>query len=299
VSELSSRPVSAQTRLAWSDFARMGTEHHGVATDKRRWLPAFAQNDEQLRAVLMRLGNRYLVSCGGNHKARPVIDDWKTLEYRCTEHALNPASMDEMSKYQASLREVHKQAIIRAGGYLACHAAVAYRYWRLEQGCIAVAEVLGITPTNVRQIAHKLVSNARALGFETHAPHWTKGKKYEGEANYNRLAARYATLARRFGAEEFELNEEFKTSGERHVVAGTYTRDLVLIEIGRWNDHATRSLRAAVDETENPKRKAKLAAQLEAKNREIGTMMGYELCVDCRCRPIHFARSYIRCTKCL
>lgn len=172
------RAVSAETRIAFSDYAFMHTKHFGVCKDKARWIPAFALNDRQLREVLIAQANNYLWGGGGRRVPEIRSRDWKELNRLCTEKAL-ALSTGGLSPEQTALILEHKRTVTASGGYLALIAAVAWRYWRSAESCVAVAESFGISPVKVRQIAHRLVCAARQLGLETFKHHKTFGRRVD------------------------------------------------------------------------------------------------------------------------
>jgi hypothetical protein len=170
-------PVSPSTCLAFSDFVRMQVDHQKTFRN-RVWIPAFANDDEQLRAVLAHAVGRYRYGALGFGKNTPT--DWKELEHiaretfyrRRVSHAgikLPPLKLREWDS--------HVRAVTRAGNYLALLAAIAYRSWRLGQDSVTVGASLDMAPPAVRQHLMRLCQYARALGLETFARRKKTGRK--------------------------------------------------------------------------------------------------------------------------
>jgi hypothetical protein len=136
------RPVSAKSEITYSDYDRMRTVNGSVSRRNKMWIPEFAYNNEQLKAVILECEAR-------NRKG------------------INNGS-----------REIHTHltAVKRAGSFRAFSAAIAYRAWRLGNDGIGIAAEMGITPTGVRRHINRMVRIAEFLGFKTyekHHPTWT------------------------------------------------------------------------------------------------------------------------------
>jgi hypothetical protein len=161
------RTVTAKSQIDWSDSERMGNVASHVPKRPARWIPAFASNMEQLRAVIL------------EHEKRNIFT------YRdCTSH---------------EARE-HQRNVARAGGYRAFLAGIAYRAWLERVDCIGIAELMDIKPITVRQILFKLNQTARALGFET----FPKMKQRSAAHPRLRLERRRCTIRRRlYGKPEY------------------------------------------------------------------------------------------------
>lgn len=137
------RAVSQDTRVDWSDYSRMGTARH-FTPKSSRWIPTFASNGAQLKAVLLERQRRYVA------------------------HRIDPDCCDSHRK--------HQLAVNRCGGnHLAFITAIAWRGWRMRWDCRTIADEMEISPACVRAHLHRLVEIARELGFETFAPHWSYG----------------------------------------------------------------------------------------------------------------------------
>lgn len=178
-----------RARLSFNDHQRMGTVSLVSKEGKKRWIPKFAASDEQLRAVLLRVG-----SSGAGGGALPWITDWRDLDARCTTRILS-RSAKGLPESQKPTVERLQQAVKKAGSYLALYLGVAYHYWREAEDCVTVAEILDMTPVQVRMYAQRMVVIARELGFETYEPHPTAGREKSNHA----VEARRATLERHYG----------------------------------------------------------------------------------------------------
>lgn len=192
--------VSQETNISWDDSRSMGIRGKTSYNQKVRYTPQFAHNDEQLRAVILSMGTTFLNS---RLAAAGPVTDWQEINRKCTAYILNLSS-EAMAESQKPTVEIFQVAVRHCGSYLAIFAAIAFHYWRRGQDSIAVAEMLAITPGNVRQHAFRMVEHARELGFETYAPHHTEGQRHKDRGR-KFLEARRATLRRKlYGSPEFD-----------------------------------------------------------------------------------------------
>lgn len=171
------QPVS--TGISFQDYSRMQTEQRAPSRHGR-YIPTFAANDEQLRQVIAQRIWIYLHN-GGDHGKVPdeLAKDWQRLCRMADEFEEKMASRDisHMPKGQRELRQLHHEAVKRAGGYAALQSAIAYRSWRLRQYSVTVGVALGISPQNVRVSVQRMNDAARFLGFEVFPDHHTRGTK--------------------------------------------------------------------------------------------------------------------------
>lgn len=149
------------TGLSFDDYERAHVETHKGNLPS---VPPFALNPDQLRKVLIMRAFRYVHS--GNTPV-PENVDWKAIDQAATEKALRGYTIRaDASRIQHEMQERHKQAIRRAGSYLALQSSIAYSSWQLGRDSVAVATDLGIDPCNVRATLERIRMIARRLGFE-------------------------------------------------------------------------------------------------------------------------------------
>jgi len=153
-------PASADTNISFADYGRMQTIQR---LGNHPSVPPFALNDKQLQKVLLLRAWRYLHQ--GSMPAtvdRDKINRAATAKAlrgnRCLSNLAAPAIQREMVKK-------HREAVRRAGSWLALYSSIAYRSWRLGMNSVEVAESLGITPYSVRVILWRLRDSAKQLGF--------------------------------------------------------------------------------------------------------------------------------------
>lgn len=191
--KIRSKPVSAETHIAYEDYTRMGTQEVGLGIGKRRWIPAFAFNDEQLRAVLLKICQSRV---GGHYRET----DWQKANAAATDKVLRQSS-ENLPVHQKCTVDSAQRAVRKAGSYLGMYAAIAFHYWRRGADSLAVAELLDLPPLLVRRFAVRMVEKANELGFKTYAPHWSAGKKKP----HKQREARRATIRRRlYGSTKFD-----------------------------------------------------------------------------------------------
>jgi len=163
--------VSDRAQIDTGEFqSSMHIVHRGFL--RRRWIPEFASNDLQLRAVLIhavvhysfrphnipadvQLSLDHLVACANS---------------RVLYHRARLSGLDQRVSNQL---ESHLRAVDAAGGYFQLIGAVAYRAWRLKWPWQDISAELGIKHSQVTQILRRLKRIAFELNFPTHAP----GKK--------------------------------------------------------------------------------------------------------------------------
>ena len=159
--------------LAFSDFKNgMHMQLRCTASELRlMYTPAFAANDEQVRLVLTQQCYSYACQSlpGMTHGRVPdeLVSDRGKLEV-----LLNRA-VDAQREFNDATDEhdTHLGWMDRNGGYLRLRSQIQHRAWRLFQDCVTIAQDLGLRPSGVRQILHRLVITGRRLGLETFPPH--------------------------------------------------------------------------------------------------------------------------------
>lgn len=115
-----------------------------------RYIPAFAANDEMLANVL----RAHAVKLGA--KYANTVDAMEALS----------------QPYVLNCCRGHKQqeaVLSRNSSYLALCAAIAWMSWRRipAMSAVDIAGETNIKANNVRQIRHRLLNTARALGYPT------------------------------------------------------------------------------------------------------------------------------------
>ena len=130
------RVVSAETRIAFSDLARMSSTKR-VSARARRWIPDWSLDNSKLKAVIL-------------ERTR-----------------LNKAAHLRPSEKET---RVHLRAVERAGSFPALLAGIAYRAWRLGLDSVTIATEMKIQPMAVRQIIFKMNLTARKLFEENYDP---------------------------------------------------------------------------------------------------------------------------------
>jgi hypothetical protein len=152
---------------------------------KALWTPPFAHNANQLQAVLLRKAEMFL----GDVVAIP---DFEILDKLATKHVFK---LPDSKEYRSL-----KQSVRKCGSYLAFQSAIAYRYWRLGEDSVAVAQQVDSTPVAIRQQIVRLKRVAESLGFQTGPYHATRGRHYSGAAYRHFQRARNASLRKRRAA---------------------------------------------------------------------------------------------------
>src|SRR5690349_21235302 len=132
--------------IAFEDYFRMNTQTHGA--NPKPWVPPFAYNDKQLQHVLLLRAYRYVTGCAYRY-GMPQKIDRDFINKLATKKALKGYDISpDAPAIQHQMAEAHRKAVLRAGGYLELHAAIAWRAWRLGNPSTEVAESLGISPWN-------------------------------------------------------------------------------------------------------------------------------------------------------
>ena len=197
--------MSQESKITFSDYGRMHTVHRATFRDKR-WIPAFANNDKELRHVLAQRAFSYYRAFhrrGTNTFEEvpetlvadlPALTDLVNQSLKKIE--ANPKYFGDsdrgMPDVQLGMHWQHIGAVKRAGSYLALITAIAYRGWRQGWHSTDVAASLGITPWSVREHLYRLREIAGRLGytFERHhsykPPELRAKKQYRGPARRQR-----------------------------------------------------------------------------------------------------------------
>ena len=188
--------AALRAALDYAEFSDSCSRTTGFKPDigNGRWIPPFANNDAQLRRVLIFTAQQFLKASFGNHT---VTDDWKKLDEACTDAALARAADADLPEHQKTIVNVFRNSVQHAGSYMALLASISFHRWRRGLSCVQVAALLDITPGQVRQKIHGLVKNARLLGFETFLPHKTAGHKKDKKTLRHFNEARRRAIRRR------------------------------------------------------------------------------------------------------
>lgn len=175
------KPVSSETRLTFDDYDRMGTMRCSLRNPK--FIPAWANNDKQIRHVLAQRSWQYLgkhgSSCAGI-VPEAIAANRALITYLVDKYfqkvARRDGGWDNIS--DGKNHEKHVEVVSQHGGFLALQCAVIYRAYRLGQRSPDIAEELGVTRCAVRQWLLAANQAARVLGYETFpARHHTFGGK--------------------------------------------------------------------------------------------------------------------------
>jgi len=181
------RAVSVETGLAFEDY-KNGMHIHRRADGAERWVPEFANNDNDLRLVLAQSTWNYMLR---HHRVPDEfvnnLGDLKQMAEAYFEHFTSRhqgqaprrrierigekivESIIPCDEHYSNM-QVHAITVKRAGGYLERDTAVAYYSWRLRHESPIVGEELGMTATHVRHILGGLCATARKLGFDALPP---------------------------------------------------------------------------------------------------------------------------------
>jgi hypothetical protein len=160
--------VSADTRIAYSDYERMSTVAAHIPRRTARRIPAFASDMQKLRAVILEAERL---------RANNKLEEQHTPEAK-----------------------EHCRLVAKAGSYRALIAAVAYHSWLERLDSVAVSELMGMKPVAVRQHLFRLNLVARRLGFET----FEKKKQRPAKSPLRWLERRRCTIRRRlYGSPEY------------------------------------------------------------------------------------------------
>lgn len=130
-------------------------------TKKRDFVPPFALNDEQLKAVIYERALRYC-----HLRSRPA---WQELNARATELALT--GFEPATAAQDDIQKKHTDAVKRAHGFMELCLAIAWRSWREGMSSAEVADSLSISPWQVRQSLRRTRAVATALNFDVGKRH--------------------------------------------------------------------------------------------------------------------------------
>ncbi len=180
------RPVSALTRLDWTDFLDgMHVHTHKQSHDRRLPTPEWALRDDFLREVLVRFlekrawcnaaqkGNRSLPLAQRIQNAQKAIAaqrEKKTaaLKRLCKEYAalLGKNGDGAARRWQLDIQiealDTFLGTTVRDGG-LALTAAVVVLYYRVGFDSVGVGTVLNLKPNHVRQLLYRLNRVAQQL----------------------------------------------------------------------------------------------------------------------------------------
>lgn len=175
-------PACAGTRIAFSDYDRMGTFERKRAPGRRAAVPNWALNDEKLRLIICRY---YEVRAGfdgpqpgtyserltrAHEKLLQCIPRWAAaVDKLCLEFVelkRNGSNPPRLMKLQSLIEGVDSQIIAarRGPGFL---AAIVYEYFRCGSNSVEVGAAVGLKPPAVRQLILRMSSVAAKIANGT------------------------------------------------------------------------------------------------------------------------------------
>jgi hypothetical protein len=119
-----------KSEVDWSDFQKSMSMKDECSP--RRNTPAFALDDEKLRAVIIARDAAHALVKSGTSGDSPEL-------------------------------RLHRKSVRRAGSYRAFIAAIAFRAWRQGLSSVEIASLMGISPMSVRQHLYRMTLTANQL----------------------------------------------------------------------------------------------------------------------------------------
>jgi hypothetical protein len=175
------KAVSADTRIAYSDYERM----HRVRRSTQRMfpLPPWTQNDEMLKHVVKVRLWRY--ACAGHPRKMPADITMEQLEERIKARCQRGCDTTFMTAQQRQNYETHL-AIVKGGhGWVSYVARLAW-FYRLGYSSPEIAQELGSKPQAVRAQLDRLNRVAREYFPEHSLPKCTAKATRRGHSKRTR-----------------------------------------------------------------------------------------------------------------
>jgi hypothetical protein len=190
--------VSAKSELSFGDVR--GIHLTSKSSGRYRgYIGAWATNPQQLQKVILTRGWHFV---HGGRSALPPDMTWPILKKLCDEkfemrskevRGRPPVSgVDGDTEYWQWER--FKQTVTLCGGYLQYISALAYRSLVLGHESPIIAQQMEITAVNVRTQIFNLNRIAERLGFETHRPHHSKGRRVSTQAESDRSVSKVEAM---------------------------------------------------------------------------------------------------------
>jgi len=153
----------------------------GKALRDKRWIPAFAVNDEQLKKVIA--FSAYLYADNNRRQGKlekraqsldaAALRDIAALE-ELTEKRLEDirAQEHEMDSKSWHAVRAHINAVTVAGGYAQRLASIAWLAWRCGYAAKDILDTMvgESNECDIRQNLNRMIRRAKALGYETLPP---------------------------------------------------------------------------------------------------------------------------------
>lgn len=167
-------------KVSFNDYQSMHTVSITPQASKYlRWRPAFALNDKQLKHVIAQRAWDYARRYGTGTQTTAIPEEFlnnlpKLEELVASKSAkirqwgIDRPLAESLQKHAAYIEQMH--------GYLPLIASIAWNRWRQGWTAPQIAEDIGMQPCNVRMHLYRLSLVASRLGYETFAPHPTKGR---------------------------------------------------------------------------------------------------------------------------
>lgn len=165
------RIISADSRIAFSDYERMHTARRKVQRGRRLDAPSWATNDKELREVVLRYCERRFYLRLGNklNEVNPLTNEQRLAQIRdkelkwaerCRENLLGLLARKKAepnnTRLDIDIQNADSQILIARRGVAAIAVAIVYLYYRLGWDSPEIAQELGIKPPLVRQTLARL-----------------------------------------------------------------------------------------------------------------------------------------------
>jgi hypothetical protein len=139
-----------------------------------RRVPAFALNNNQIRAVLLHASVRYAFR---RKKIPPHFEPDLATVVELAKRGTRKAKEETRARNLEQKIFHHIACVELAGGRAAFLTAISWRAWRLNYKQADIAEELGVTTAFVGGLLRQMIRYAAELGFETRPPHPNKGRQ--------------------------------------------------------------------------------------------------------------------------
>lgn len=185
--------VTAESRIAFSDYQYMHQTRRSVQRGRRLDTPSWATNDRELREVVLRYCERrfYLRSRGKINEVSPLTDEQRLARIREKElkwadtaklilcRMITRQKTDPSDKLDIQIQNIDSQILIARRGAAAIAVAIVYLYYRLGWDSPEIAQELGIRPPIVRQTLARLHNAAEGKVYRS--PKYQRIKEVRAE----------------------------------------------------------------------------------------------------------------------
>jgi hypothetical protein len=203
------RAVSAETRIAHSDYQRMGNDYRGkgLRCKLRSEIPAWSQDNKKIATVVKMKMWRYIHYQSWSMPPAITVEELNNAVLERSKKTTKMSEDENLSAYQRNVAASHARFVDGPGGYAGLLTKVIWLAYRMNMDSVNVAKETGLSPVHVRALLQRLNNIARFL-FPEDTPPRDESKAKKGRATKGKVVR--AKLYRFDGPKVHEMRQAGK-----------------------------------------------------------------------------------------